>query len=227
MNIFDYSILNFFNHLAKQSAQFNNLVFVVSENALLKGGLIVALLCWAWFEKTNLKTLQRNREHILITVIASAVAIIAARLLALLLPFRLRPVHNPKIFLEFPLEKEFLEGWSSFPSDHAILFFTLATGLCFVSHTLGRIALAHAIFVISLPRIYLGLHYPTDIIVGALIGVGVAVFFNRKQVRIKILKIPLILLDTNPSLFYSMLFLVVFEIAEMFNSVRNLARVIF
>lgn len=227
MNPWDYSIISLLNHLAHRSVQFDNLVLLISDNMLLKGGAIVALFWWGWFEQDSFKNVKRNREHILTTVLVSAVAIVVARLLALLLPFRLRPLHNPEITLQFPLEKEFLEGWSSFPSDHAILFFTLATGLFFVSRILGTIAIAHAILIISLPRIYLGLHYPTDILAGALLGIGVSLLVNRKQFSRTIAKLPLRLLDKNPSLFYSCFFLVVFEIAEMFNSLRNIAGAIF
>jgi undecaprenyl-diphosphatase len=227
MNPFDYSIISFFNQFAKRSVQFDNLVLLISDNTLLKGGAIIALFWWGWFQIDNFKNVNRNREHILTTLLASSVAIVVARLLALLLPFRLRPLHNPEIALQFPLEKDFLEGWSSFPSDHAILFFTLATGLFFVSRILGTIAIAHAILIISLPRIYLGLHYPTDILAGALLGIGVSLWVNRKQFSRTIAKLPLHLLDKNPSLFYSCFFLVVFEIAEMFNSLRNIAGAIF
>lgn len=227
MNLFDYSIISFFNQFAKQSVQFDNLVVLISDNALLKGGVIIALVWWGWFQKDSFKSVKRNREHILTTVLASSVGIVGARLLALLLPLRLRPLHNPEIALQFPLEKKFLEGWSSFPSDHAMLFFTLATGLFFVSRILGIIAIAHAIFVICLPRIYLGLHYPTDILVGALLGIGVSLWVNRKQISSTVTKLPMRLLDQNRSLFYSCFFIMAFEIAEMFNSLRNIARVVF
>jgi undecaprenyl-diphosphatase len=227
MNPLDYSIISFFNQFAQQSLQFDNLVLLISDNVLLKGGVIIALVWWGWFQKDSFKNIKRNREHILTTVLASSIAIIGVRLLALLLPFRLRPLHNPEIALQFPLEKEFLEGWSSFPSDHALLFFTLATGLFFVSRILGAIAIAHAILVICLPRIYLGLHYPTDILVGALLGIGVSLWVNRKQISSTISKLPLRLLDQNPSLFYSCFFIVIFEIAEMFNSLRNIVGVAF
>ena len=227
MNIFDYSIISFFNQFAQRSVQFDRLVLLISDNVLLKGGFILALFCYAWFKEDSLKIVQRNREHILITILASSVGIVGARLLVLSLPFRLRPLHNPEIALEFPLKRDFLEGWSSFPSDHAILFFTLATGLFFVSRILGTIAIAHAIFVISLPRIYLGLHYPTDILAGALIGIGVSLWVNRRKISSTMTKLPMRFLDKNPSLFYSCFFIVDFEIAEMFNSVRNIAKVMF
>ena len=227
MNILDYTILDFFNRFAQQSLQFDQFVLLISDNALLKGGIIMALFWWTWFDREDFKGIQKNREHIITTILVSGVAVVGARILALLLPFRLRPIHNPELALQFPLEKEFLEGWSSFPSDHAILFFSLATGLFFISRTVGAIALIHAIFVISLPRIYLGLHYPTDILAGAFLGIGVSLWVNRKKVSHTIAKFPLRLSAKNPGLFYSFFFLASFEIAEMFNSLRNIASVLF
>lgn len=227
MNFLDYPVLDFFNRFARQSLQFDNFVLLISDNALLKGGIIMALFWWAWFDRENFKGIQKNREHIIGTILVSSVAVIGVRILALLLPFRLRPIHNPELALQFPLEKEFLEGWSSFPSDHAVLFFTLATGLFFVSRTVGAIALIHAVFIISLPRIYLGLHYPTDILAGAFLGIGISLWTNQKKISHTIAEFPLKLSAKNPGLFYSCFFLISFEIAEMFNSLRNIAKIIF
>lgn len=227
MNSFDYSIISFFNQFAQRSQQFDSFVILVSNNVLIKGGFIVALFWYAWYQEDIPKIVKRNREHILTTIFASLISIIGIRILVLSLPFRPRPLHHPEIALQFPLKENVLEGWSSFPSDHAMLFFTLATSLFFVSHVLGKIAIAHAIFVISLPRIYLGLHYPTDILAGALIGIGVSLWFNRRKISGTITKLPMRLLDKHPSLFYSCFFIVIFETAEMFSSLRQIASMMF
>jgi membrane-associated phospholipid phosphatase len=36
------------------------------------------------------------------------------------------------------------------------------------------VALAHAALVVCLPRVYLGFHFPSDVLAGAAIGVAVA-----------------------------------------------------
>jgi len=59
-----------------------------------------------------------------------------------------------------------------FPSDHAVLFFALATGLFMAHRKLGIAAYAWVIVAICFPRLYLGIHWPTDVIAGAAVGVA-------------------------------------------------------
>ncbi len=59
----------------------------------------------------------------------------------------------------------------SFPSAHAVSSFAVATAMFRVDHaTAGAFVVAAAI---SLGRPYLGMHYPSDVLAGALIGIAV------------------------------------------------------
>lgn len=58
----------------------------------------------------------------------------------------------------------------SFPSGHAAFFFTLATIIFFYNKKTGLAFLA-ASFLIGLARIFAGLHYPLDILAGAVLGI--------------------------------------------------------
>ena len=64
-----------------------------------------------------------------------------------------------------PLETE---TGSSFPSGHSMRAFTLASVLS-SSRTLEIILYLYA-FIIAFSRIYIGVHYPLDVIVGGIIG---------------------------------------------------------
>lgn len=59
-------------------------------------------------------------------------------------------------------------GWS-FPSGHTTSAFAAATAILFVKNRLGRSAVALSA-VIALTRLYLYVHYPTDVLAGAAIG---------------------------------------------------------
>ena len=163
------------NQFAGVSGTFDRLVSNAVHVHLLKGGVVMAVLWWLWFRGAG-PDQERTRQRLILTMAGGIAGVAIARTLAALLPMRLRPIHEPGIEFVLPLgmEATVLDGWSSFPSDHAVLFFALATGFWFVSRVAGAVTLAYAAVIICLPRIYLGLHYPTDILAGALVGIAVA-----------------------------------------------------
>jgi undecaprenyl-diphosphatase len=62
---------------------------------------------------------------------------------------------------------------SSFPSDHATAAFAMATGVALYRGRYGLVLLSLAA-LISFARVYVGLHYPFDVLAGAAIGITVA-----------------------------------------------------
>jgi undecaprenyl-diphosphatase len=185
--------------------------------------LFIFLLSWFWCSKAADR--QRYREVIVATMIASFSAIILGRLIALGLPFRLRPMHRTDISFVAPYgEILTFRGWSSFPSDHAMLFATLSTGLWFISPVVGLVMHLYSATFIGLPRIYLGWHHPTDLLAGAALGILVGAVANSPSVRQKITKLPLRLAEVRPSLFYAVSFFVLSQLANMFYDVRTVVK---
>jgi undecaprenyl-diphosphatase len=226
MTGFDEHVIRFLNSYANRWQPFDSCVLLLRTN-LLKGGVITALVWWAWFRTKGDQ--KRTRAVILSTLVAAFGAMFTARGLSLVLPFRNRPIHNPEMEFQLPygMVREVLDRWSSFPSDHAALFYCLAAGLCLVSLRLGIVALLQTVVVISFPRLYLGLHYPTDILAGAIIGLAWCLVANMTFVRNLVVPPAMFWLEKHPMSFYAAFFLLTEQIATIFEDARAVAQVIF
>jgi len=229
MNIFDYSIISFLNQFSQNSILFDEIVNLIANNKLFKGGIMVSLMWFMWFKEGKSQQ-KKVREQILITLLISIVAIFVGKTLALILQFRFRPIHE--VNLDFKMPHGVLETaqinkgvmLSSMPSDHAILYFALAIGLYFMSKKIGIWALIYTSLFIALPRVYLGLHYPTDIIVGAIIGIVIAIIGNVFLMNNRIIKVIMDFSIKKPDIFYAFFFLFSYQIADLFTDSYGLVR---
>jgi undecaprenyl-diphosphatase len=222
VNSFDYQVTTFINQLSQQSWVFDKSVLFLSDTHLLKGGVLMLVIWWAWFKDG--KNRLQSREHIISTLMSCIFAIAVARFLALMLPFRLRPLHEPELnfLLPFGMSADTLSNWSSFPSDHAVLFFTLSAGLFFISRRMCTFALLYTTLFILFPRIYLGLHYLTDIVMGAIIAIVLVVLGNMYVVKSKMVNSIVKWSNEKPEFFYPLFFLVTYQIIELFDGSRKM-----
>ncbi len=222
MNPVDHAILTWLNHFARHAYLFDVAVSAVAHADLLKGGLLTAALLWFWFGDGPSRA--RHREIVVATAVACVAAIVVGRLMALALPFRLRPFQNPALSFVLPYGSgDGLREWSAFPSDHAMLFATMATGLWFVSRRLGVAVHLYALAFIYFPRVYLGLHHPTDIAAGALLGVAFGAAANGERLRGTLSRLPLRWAQAHAPSFYVLAFLAALQVATMFGEARHLA----
>jgi len=74
---------------------------------------------------------------------------------------------------------------ASFPSGHAAFYFALSFVIFLYNKKIGSVFLAAA-FLISIVRIFVGVHWPSDIVVGALIGIVSGLVVNRLAGRSKL-----------------------------------------
>jgi undecaprenyl-diphosphatase len=222
MNPLDRGLLLGLNQFAHRSRIFDAFVVQLSVTDLLKGGVALGVIWWLWFSTRD--DLRSVRARLLATLAAGALAALAGRLLADTLPFRTRPFHEPQLPFRLPYTEglEQLRDFSSFPSDHALLFTALSVGVMFASRRAGIFLLIWSFIVVLLPRLYMGLHYPTDLLAGAAIGALIACLLQMRGPRERLARPLLGWLDRHPSSFYAAMFLASLQIGTLFSDVRAL-----
>jgi len=212
-------ILVFFNHLRGVSWTVDCAVYCVSDNHLLKGGIFMAALWWFWFFRSPMQA--RNRALVVSSLFACVLAIGVTQAVRHFGPFRLRPCEAGVPGVQFPYAMGMRES-TSFPSDHATLFGALAMALFYLSRNAGIVAAIYGVVAIFLPRIYLGLHYPTDIIAGVMIGMGTVWLVNGTRLRAILADPVMKAAGTYPACWHAGLFLLSYQIATLFDDLRSL-----
>jgi undecaprenyl-diphosphatase len=200
------------------------MVIAFSGFYLTRGLVLMAMLWWIWFR--NGPSVRRDREIVVTTIVSSFVALLVGRLLAHELPFRVRPFANPDLAMSFPSDPStmyMLRTWSAFPSDHAMMWCAVATGIFLASRRLGVAAIVYTVVLIGLPRIYLGLHHPTDVLAGLALGALICVLLNRAVIRQRIAAPVLNWSAKHQAAFHVAIFLLSFELASQFDEIRLLS----
>jgi len=192
---------------------------IIVHLEVLKGSLFMGIVgvLWYWPDKE----MPRRRETLLVMIVLVALSLVINRGISSALPYRDRPMYsigaNAPTF-EWHAD---LEHWSSFPSDNATYLFAISASLWLISRRWGLLFGVFAAFA-ALARVFLGIHYPSDIVVGALIGIVTSVVFNREMVR-KRLAAPVLAWEARyPPYFYGLFFLALAEMSGGFPNTRRI-----
>jgi undecaprenyl-diphosphatase len=165
----DYSAYEAINGLTGNSLADGAMTFLTAALQVVMVGIVALTFLVPWAEKRR----ERRRGAVLATA-SAAIALLINQPVSHLVD-RARP------YLAHPAHAHLLIARShdaSFPSDHATGGFALAVAVFLYDRTIGTLLLVLAA-VLAFTRVYVGTHYPGDVVAGALIGAAVAVSLFR------------------------------------------------
>lgn len=219
MNPIDAPISQFFSSLEAQHRALTSVFSVLANSYFFRGQIIFLMFWWVWFTPGEERV--ERRRVLVAALVACLIGLAVGRVMVSTLPLRLRPSENSAFHFSVPALSRPGAPESSFPSDHAILFVALASGMFLASRRVGSLALAYVTTLICFPRLWLGFHFFTDLLAGAVIGAGLVLLFNHPKLRAAVSGPLLSLLETKPHLFYAALFLLSYQVAAMFDPLRD------
>ncbi|MER0447191.1 phosphatase PAP2 family protein [Streptomyces sp. Edi4] len=165
----DVSLLYDINGLAKDAPSWlDQAVAFVGEYGILLGLVLVVLWCW-WSVRR-----AEDRQSAVVSVAGIVWAPLAAGI-AVLVNIPIRDfVERPRPFLDHKGLDVLVGGKAdfSFVSDHATLAMAIGAGLFVAHRKFGLIALGLALLE-GFCRVYMGVHYPTDVVGGFALGTAV------------------------------------------------------
>lgn len=158
----DKILINLSEHRTEQKTGF--FMFLSKHNDVVNIGVPVALLAGGVI--TNDKEMRQNALYV---ASASAVNVLATLFLK-------KVIKRPRPFNGLvKINAVYQPSHYSFPSGHTSTAFTTATAL---SHAYPKWYVIAPAYLwagsVSFSRLYLGVHYPTDVAAGALLGTGSA-----------------------------------------------------
>jgi undecaprenyl-diphosphatase len=170
----DVELLYDINGLAKDAPHwFDKVMEYVGEYGLLLAMVLLVLWCW-WTgrRRTDPEEAASSAAALVWAPLAAGVAVLVN------VPIR-GFVERPRPFLDHQGLEVLVSGKTdySFVSDHATITMAMAVGLFVANRRFGLVGIGLALLE-GFCRVYMGVHYPTDVIGGLALGTAVALLLS-------------------------------------------------
>ncbi|GAA3228655.1 phosphatase PAP2 family protein [Streptomyces sp. XM83C] len=169
----DVDLLYDINGLAKDAPHwFDKVMEYVGEYGLLLAMVLLVLWCWWGVRKRGGDNAASSVAALVWAPLAAAVAVLIN------VPIR-GFVERPRPFVDHQGLDVLVDGKTdfSFVSDHATLTMAMGVGLFVANRKFGLVGIGLALLE-GFCRVYMGVHYPTDVIGGFALGTAVALLLS-------------------------------------------------
>ncbi|MEV4034834.1 phosphatase PAP2 family protein [Streptomyces umbrinus] len=169
----DVDLLYDINGLAKDAPHwFDRVMEFVGEWGLLLAMVMLVLWCWLTVRKRGGEDAASSVAALIWAPLAAGVAVLVN------VPIR-GFVERPRPFVDHDGLDVLIGGKSdfSFVSDHATLMMAMGVGLFVANRKFGIVGIVLGLFG-GFCRVYMGVHYPTDVIGGFALGTAVVLLLS-------------------------------------------------
>jgi membrane-associated phospholipid phosphatase len=167
----DRAILCWVNSLAAGHPAQHKIIAGMGSNGFFRGLPIFFLISVLWF---SARIDEERRSRMLAGLMATCLLTLFSVYLQSHLFWHLRPLLNSGLHLRVDAQEALswigYHGNNSFPSDTMTLYWGLAAVVFLERRRWGVLAFLWTILIIAIPRVYTGVHYPSDIVASAMLG---------------------------------------------------------
>lgn len=249
----DIVVFEALNAASGRSFTFDAILALALDSPLVKGGPIAACFIYAWWSGGRGPRTQSRRSILVLTLVALFILAPVMKVVSTAMPASPRPIVQAEQV--YVLEGTQLKAGqrvqysapatgrasaiaadarsgtvapndlASFPSDHAALYAAFALGILVAHRGAGLIAMGWFVLGVSLPRIVTGLHWPSDMVAGALAGAGTLalVLLAGRALRPSIRDRLFPVLERYPGVVHALMFLLLVEAASAMATLQRLA----
>jgi len=210
----NYELLQWFFHIWPHSNVHTAIAYHLIRNPLISTWIYAVVFYFFWWKKDD--DTEKRRYQLVASIVAVILAVAFSGVTRVWFTWP-APAVSPQFQGLYP---ESLWGRGStncFPSHSTLVYLTVVLGFFPLSRMTGALLVPYTFLAVSLPRIYVGGHYPIDVAGSAVLSLGAILFVQLSLMNSRVRE-ALVWLSTRGKMTELLLLLWLCELGEGFRA---------
>lgn len=165
---YDLAVVQYLVHQVENHQWFAVLVYFLADMAILS---VIPVLVWLWYCGRPARFRPSGKKSVVLALL-TVVFTVAVKTVTAMIVFRQRPfITDPA--LQGAVSNSLIDP-QSFPSGHTMLVAAIAFSVLYSGYRKMGVFLCFMMVLVAFGRVAAGVHYPTDVVAGALVGWAIA-----------------------------------------------------